>query len=240
MVTMMTESARRATTGEPAPTKEQAVIVKPPNKQRSLAHGNGPEFVGLRLRRIRQEKGMTVEALAAAVGLNKGFLSRLERGAKHPSIATVLRLSAALEVPVGQLFGEHTTEDLVRVSRASGRGRSDQGGGYRFELLTPKGGLMEGFLFEPGPQFGGAGQQHDGEEMFFVLAGTVEMRTSDRSHVLETGDCAYFPGHLVHSMRRIGPETAKAIIVVSRSERLKATPFSASAIRTRWAAPERK
>jgi hypothetical protein len=48
------------------------------------------------------------------------------------------------------------------------------------------------------------------------------MRTPDRSHVLETGDCAYFPGHLVHSMRRIGPETATAIIVVSRSERLKA------------------
>lgn len=181
----------------------------------------GPEFVGLRLRHIRQEKGMTVEALAAAAGLDKGFLSRLERGAKQPSVGTVLRLSAALEVPVGQLFGEHTAEDLVRVSHASGRNRSDQGGGYRFELLTPIGGLMEGFLFEPGPQFSGAGQRHDGEEMFFVLAGTVEMRTPDRSHVLETGDCAYFPGHLVHSMRRIGPERATAIIVVSRSERPK-------------------
>jgi transcriptional regulator with XRE-family HTH domain len=195
--------------------------VKRSNKQ-GTAPDNGPEFVGPRLRRIRQEKGMTVEALATAAGLNKGFLSRLERGAKQPSVATVLRLSAALEVPVGQLFGEHTTEDLVRVSRASGRKSSDQGGGYRFALLTPKGGLMEGFLFEPGPQFSGAGQQHDGEEMFFVLAGTVEMRTPDRSHVLETGDCAYFPGHLVHSMRRIGPETAAAIIVVSRGERLKA------------------
>jgi transcriptional regulator with XRE-family HTH domain len=196
--------------------------MKPSNKQRTSVSDSGPEFVGLRLRHIRQEKGMTVEALAAAAGLDKGFLSRLERGAKQPSVGTVLRLSAALEVPVGQLFGEHTAEDLVRVSRASGRNRSDQGGGYRFELLTPRGGLMEAFLFEPGPQFSGAGQRHDGEEMFFVLAGTVEMRTPDRSHVLETGDCAYFPGHLVHSMRCIGPETATAIIVVSRSERPKA------------------
>lgn len=177
------------------------------------------EGIGPRLRHIRQEKGMTVEALAAAAGLDKGFLSRLERGAKQPSVETVLRLSAALDVPVGQLFGEQTAEDTVRISRAAGREHNDEGGGYSFALLTPRGSLMEGFLFEVGPDFTGSGQQHDGEEMFFVLAGTVEMRTPDRSYVLEPGDCAYFPGHLAHSMRRIGSAPATAIIAVARSER---------------------
>jgi transcriptional regulator with XRE-family HTH domain len=164
---------------------------------------------------------MTIEALAAAANLDKGFLSRLERGAKQPSVETVLRLSTALDVPVGQLFGERTTEETVRISRGSARNRSEQGEGYSFELLTPKGGLMEGFLFEAGAEFVGGGQQHDGEEMFFVLSGTVEMRTPDRSYVLESGDCAYFPGHLSHSMRRIGPDPAKAIIAVARTERPK-------------------
>lgn len=177
--------------------------------------------IGPRLRHIRQEKGMTLEALAAAAGLDKGFLSRLERGAKQPSIETVLQLSVALEAPVGQLFGEQTSEDTVRISRASGRRRSEQGDGYSFELLTPKGGLMEGFLFEAGPEFVGGGQHHDGEEMFMVLAGAVEMRTPDRSYVLETGDCACFPGHLKHSMRRIGPSPATAIIAVARTGRSK-------------------
>lgn len=164
---------------------------------------------------------MTVEALATAAGLDKGFLSRLERGAKQPSVDTVLRLSAALDVPVGRLFGEQTTEDTVRISRASGRHRSDQGDGYSFELLTPTGGLMEGFLFEAGAEFVGAGRRHEGDEMFFVLSGAVEMRTPDRSYVLETGDCAYFPGHLAHSMRRIGPPSAIALIAVAKTERSK-------------------
>jgi transcriptional regulator with XRE-family HTH domain len=185
------------------------------------------ESIGPRLRHIRQEKGMTVAALATAAGLDKGFLSRLERGAKQPTIETVLRLSASLDVPVGQLFGEQTTEGTVRVSRAAGRARSDEGGGYGFELLTPKGSLMEGFLFEIGPEFTGGGQQHDGEELFCVLAGTVEMRTPDRGYVLEAGDCAYFPGHLAHSMRRIGPAPATAIIAVARSERHKTADRSA-------------
>jgi mannose-6-phosphate isomerase-like protein (cupin superfamily) len=155
--------------------------------------------------------------LATAARLDKGFLSRLERGTKQPSVETVLRLSAALDVPVGQLFGEQTTEDTVRISRAAGRQRSMEGpSDYSFELLTPGGSLMEAFLFEVGVEFTGGSQQHDGEEMFFILAGTVEMRTPDRSYVLQVGDCAYFPGHLAHSMRRIGPAPATAIIAVAR------------------------
>jgi transcriptional regulator with XRE-family HTH domain len=173
--------------------------------------------IGPRLRHIRLEKGFTVETLAAAAGLSKGFLSRLERGTKRPSVETVLRLSAALEVPVDLLFGEQTTDDTVRISRAAGRTRSvEDPGNYSFELLTPKGSTMEAFLFHVGAEPTGKGQQHDGEEMFLVLSGTVEMRTPDRSYVLEAGDCAYFPGHLAHQMRRIGPEPATAVIAVAR------------------------
>src|ERR1700744_5989647 len=117
--------------------------------------------IGPRLRHIRLEKGLTVEALAAAAGLDKGFLSRLERGTKRPSVETVLRLSAALGVPVGQLFGEQTAEDTVRASRALGRSRSFEGpDAYSFELLTPKGGLVEAFLFHIGAEPVGKGQQH--------------------------------------------------------------------------------
>ena len=173
--------------------------------------------IGPRLRHIRLDKGFTVQALAAATGLDKGFLSRLERGTKRPSVETVLRLSAALGVPVGQLFGEETADDTVRVSRAAGRSRSlEDPDAYSFELLTPKGSLMEAFLFHMGAEPTGTGQQHDGEEMFLVLTGTVEMRTPDRSYVLEAGDCAYFPGHVSHQMRRLGPEPATAVIAVAR------------------------
>jgi transcriptional regulator with XRE-family HTH domain len=174
-------------------------------------------MIGPRLRHIRLDKGLTVEALATAAGLDKGFLSRLERGTKRPSVETVLRLSAALEVPVGLLFGEETTHETVRISRAAGRNRSlEEPGDYSFELLTPQGSMMEAFLFHVGTQPTGGGQQHDGEEMFLVLTGTVEMRTPDRSYVLDAGDCAYLPGHIAHQVRQIGAEAATAVIAVAR------------------------
>jgi transcriptional regulator with XRE-family HTH domain len=185
-------------------------------QQGGIVSAKTREAIGARLRYIRQEKDMTLDELATAASIDKGFLSRLERGTKQPSIDTVLRLSAALEVPIGQLFGERTAEDIVRISRSAGRPQSQETGGYSFALLTPKGGLMDAFLFEVGTELTGSGQQHDGEELFYVLAGTVEMRTPDRSYVLEVGDCAYFPGHLSHSMRRIGSTPATAIIAVAR------------------------
>lgn len=177
--------------------------------------------IGPRLRHIRMEKGLTVEMLAASAGLDKGFLSRLERGTKRPSVETLLRLSTALDVPVGLLFGEQTTDETVRISRAADRPRSmeqpgEDPGDYSFELLTPKGSVMEAFLFHVGAEPTGRGQQHDGEELFLVLSGTIEMRTPDRSYVLEPGDCAYFPGHVAHQMRRIGAEPATAVIAVAR------------------------
>uniref|UniRef100_UPI0036F2AA57 helix-turn-helix domain-containing protein n=1 Tax=Siccirubricoccus deserti TaxID=2013562 RepID=UPI0036F2AA57 len=40
--------------------------------------------LGPQLRRLRGVRGLTLDALAAAVGLDKGFLSRLERGRRRP------------------------------------------------------------------------------------------------------------------------------------------------------------
>ena len=58
----------------------------------------------------------------------------------------------------------------MRVSRAAGRSRSiEEPGTYSFELLTPKGSMMEAFLFHVGAEPTGNGQQHDGEEMFLVV-----------------------------------------------------------------------
>jgi transcriptional regulator with XRE-family HTH domain len=205
----------------------------------ALPHKTDPG-IGPRLRHLRLQKGYTVEALAAAAGLNKGFLSRLERGTKRPSIETVLRLSAALEVPVGQLFGEQTSADTVRISRAAGRNRVlEDPQAYSFELLTPKGSLMEAFLFHVGTEPTGNGQRHDGEEMFLVLGGTVEMRTPDRTYVLEKGDCAYFPGHLAHQMRRLGSEPTTAVIAVAR-DRSPARRDQATADKLRPATTRRR
>lgn len=176
--------------------------------------------LGARLRGLRHARDLTLDALAEAAGLNKGYLSKVERGLKSPSVATMLRLSEALSIPVGELFGERLSEHAVHVTRKGERlsGPDPQPGMSRFETLSRSGTTLEAFIVYPPAQFAdpAAAAEHSGEELLLVLTGTIEMRFADRGFVLEAGDCAQFPGHLPHRQRRVGDAPASALVAVSR------------------------
>ena len=177
--------------------------------------------VGARLRSLRQGRDMTLDTLSEAAGLDKGYLSRLERGMKNPTIATVLRLSEALDVSVAELFGEQLAEHAVRVTRVKDRLplAPSASAVHGVEALSRDGAMLEGFVLHPAAEFSADGQsEHQGEELFFVLQGTIEVRFADRGFVLEKGDSAQFPGHLPHRIRRVGDEPASALVAVARPD----------------------
>ena len=55
---------------------------------------------------------------------------------------------------------------------------------------------------------------HEGEEFLYVLDGTVEFRTDDRTEILEPGDALYFDSDINHSLRSLNGKTAKAVVAV--------------------------
>ena len=59
------------------------------------------EGLGPAIRRVRRERGLTQEELAGEVGASVAHLSRLESGARQPSLDGLLRVAAALGVEVG-------------------------------------------------------------------------------------------------------------------------------------------
>ena len=171
--------------------------------------------LGPQLRRLRQARGLTLDALAEAVGLDKGYLSRLERGHKAPSVATLLRLSASFGVPVGELLGEALAADAVRVSRATGRRSSVAGHGI--EMLTDGRAPLAAFIIHPAAAFAEDGpHRHEGEELLLVLQGRIELAFADRSLLLGAGDAAEFAGHLPHRLRRLGAMPAAVLVAVAR------------------------
>ena len=63
----------------------------------------GPR-IGARLKAARQSKRLTLDDLAEACGVTKGYLSKLERDHVNASVATLIKVCAVLEIPVGSLF----------------------------------------------------------------------------------------------------------------------------------------
>ena len=62
--------------------------------------------LGKNLRRLRQAKGLGQEKFALEHGIDRIYVSGIERGTRNPTIVIVQRLADALEVPISELFAE--------------------------------------------------------------------------------------------------------------------------------------
>ena len=68
--------------------------------------------LGMRIRYLRKLKGMSQEDLALESGINKNYLSDVERGSRNPTITVIEKISTALGVSLATLFkGIQSFED---------------------------------------------------------------------------------------------------------------------------------
>lgn len=62
------------------------------------------KIIGGNLRRLRRERGLTQEALAAEVDLDVRQIGRIERGQSYPSVGLLVQLAELLGVEPGRFF----------------------------------------------------------------------------------------------------------------------------------------
>ena len=164
---------------------------------------------------------MTLDDLASASGLDKGHLSRVERGQKGPSVATLIQIAQALKVKVAHLLGEMTVDSAISVVRAGNRKHlfdPVKSGYAQYEtLISGTKRAMESFVVYPAKAHENHELvEHHGEEMIFVLSGEIELQLVDRAINLKTGDCVHFLGKLKHTLRQRGRRQAAALVVIAR------------------------
>jgi transcriptional regulator with XRE-family HTH domain len=176
--------------------------------------------LGLRIKTLRKTRKLTLDALATLATTDKGYLSRLERGLKSPSVATLLKLSEALGVQIGELLGEQVTAEQIHVTRKSERVViAAEDGGSDLQALSGSASSLSAFVIHPDAEFASHRPEsvHSGEEFLLALSGSIEIRFADRGFVLDEGDSVVFPGHLPHRVRRVGEKRSSALIVVAKS-----------------------
>jgi transcriptional regulator with XRE-family HTH domain len=70
------------------------------------------------LRRLRHDRGLSQEALAYEAGVNRSYLSKVEKGASYPGLEIIGKLAAVLGVEPAELLR------LPRPKRSSGANQS--------------------------------------------------------------------------------------------------------------------
>ena len=88
--------------------------------------------LGDRIRKTRNERGLTLMDLAVAVGSDKSALARIERGERVPGLETLRKLADVLDVPIADWFQERpsTNEDAM--------GQFMESRNSRLEMLSSK------------------------------------------------------------------------------------------------------
>jgi len=84
--------------------------------------------MGVRLKRLREERGMTQQALASAIGLSLSYLNQIENNQRPLTVPVLLKLNAAFGIDV-QLFSEDDEARLpdAVAGDATGLGEIDRG-----------------------------------------------------------------------------------------------------------------
>jgi len=85
-------------------------------------------FIGAWLRQLREQKGLSQADIERATGLLRGYISRVENGRTVPSLETLERLAAALDLPLYRLFYMDEEPNLGRWSaRKDSKGGTEEG-----------------------------------------------------------------------------------------------------------------
>jgi DNA-binding transcriptional MerR regulator len=186
---------------------------EPAPSPRPGSNGTTPApALGDRLRAERNRAGLTLRAVAEQVGISVSFLSAVERSVAGVSLS---RLHALVK-----LYGT-TVQDLVADGHATGRLiRKDErprvptsNHGIQIEQLAVGRLAMEPhhYVIEPGASSDGA-YDHAGEELVFVLRGTLDVWIDEREHyVVGPGDSLYFPSTLPHRWCNSGSEVVELL-----------------------------
>lgn len=61
--------------------------------------------IGLTIRALRRERGISQEQLAALAHIDRSYMSSVERGLRNVSVLNIARIASALDVPVRDLLG---------------------------------------------------------------------------------------------------------------------------------------
>ncbi|HEX6443781.1 MAG TPA: XRE family transcriptional regulator [Streptosporangiales bacterium] len=171
--------------------------------RRGLAVPPGAQVrIGARLRAARRARGLTLEAVATATGVTKGFLSRLERDDVSPSVASLVAVCEVVGVRVGELF-DPPESALIRAGEA--RPINFGGRDVAEHLLTP--GTQNQLrvihsVIEPGGNGGDEEYTLDCDvEFVYVVRGMLEVVQNHEAVRMSAGDAFTFPGRRPHTWR---------------------------------------
>ena len=178
--------------------------------------------IGARIRAARKEKGWTLDALASKSGLSTGFLSQVERDLTTLSIVSLSAICHALNVPIESMFSSSSPigQAPSAVTRVDRQLHIQIGGSpisYRYlSGQLPDAPIEELLIAEFPPSCDQQHSSHEGQELGYVLRGSLALHVQDAQYELKLGDSYCVPASQSHGYRTSASEGADVLMAVTQ------------------------
>jgi transcriptional regulator with XRE-family HTH domain len=175
--------------------------------------------VGRNIRALRQARNQTVEGLAAACGLTKGQMSKIETGNASAPLSTIERIAQALEADPGLLLRRRDASNwyLARRSELEARRKRIRSTRAYYELLFPGGSFESTFQamhcrVESSDQF--TLFRYPGAVLISVMRGEIIYTYGDERIPLAPGDVFYCDGAEPHGPVKLIQAPADYLLIL--------------------------
>jgi XRE family transcriptional regulator, regulator of sulfur utilization len=175
------------------------------------------QLIGENLKRLRADKGLSLDAVAKVSGVSKSMLGQIERGEVNPTISTMWRIANGLRVSFTSLV-TRAEDDSEIVTRDAVEPLVEDRGKVRnypvFPFDAERGFEMYYVEFDAGGYLQADGHSAGTREYITLHAGRLAVRVGDQEHVIGRGDSIRFKADQPHSYHNPGAETATVSMVI--------------------------
>ncbi|WP_454442749.1 helix-turn-helix domain-containing protein [Vibrio bathopelagicus] len=182
------------------------------NVKESLSDQNDVQ-VSHNLKRIRKEKGWSLDTTAKATGVSKAMLGQIERGESSPTVAKLWQIATGLNVSFSSLILSCSSNELVSLFRDANELRDESlNEGFSVSVIFPfepsvgfevyELGLAENYEHFSEPHNAGV------TEHILCIAGRMAVFFDDDWHELSPGQAVRFNAEQPHGYKNIGTEKA--------------------------------
>lgn len=174
--------------------------------------------LGKTVQRLRKAYNLSLSELAEQSGVAKSIISQIERNETNPTLATIWRLSQALDVSIERVLASADDEPFVeKLSRSDTPVLISEDGKVRLAAIgwirTVEWLQWYDVTAEPGGTLESDAHQRGSLECLSLLAGEVEVEIGGLVETAKAGETLRYRCDRPHVIRAIGSEPLRAVMV---------------------------
>lgn len=174
-------------------------------------------LVALNLKKIREERKLSLDHVAKMTGVSKSMLGQIERGESNPTITTVWKIANGLKTSFTELM-RTSQGDAVIIKKDNMEHLVEDNGKYRlypyFPYESEREFEMYGVEIEKGGYLSADGHGEGTEEFITVFDGELTIRVDNEEFTVSKGDSIRFKADKPHSYHNSGNELSRISMVI--------------------------